>query len=107
MNRDVDAVFLQRADVDHGPSALTDTKERIGCQIGIHYSSEDKGQAGSQELFHDVPPVAVCRLTGVVHGFKDFMVGRDRHDIQIFPDLLSLGRCAVLDGLIFFIRFGT
>ena len=56
---------------------------------GTHHTGEGEGQTATKELLHDTLPISICTHSGFMVSFKDFMIGTDRKDIQLLPQILS------------------
>ena len=100
VHRDVHIPLLKGADVHLRGHAVADTEEAVGRNRGRDDTREGKGKAAAQELLHDTSPVAVRADAALMVSLKDLMVGADRNDVQILPDLLALRRGAGLDDLV-------
>ena len=101
MDGDIHIAFFECAHIDFGGCAMTDAEECIRGDIRGHDAREAEGQTAAQELLHDAFPVAIRADTGAMIGIEYFVIGTDRQDVELLPDLLALLWCQRLDGLVF------
>ena len=99
---DVDPAFLECADVDLRGRAMTDAEERVGRDVGGDDARVAEGEAAAQELLHDALPIAVRAAARAVEGIEDLVVGADRQNVELLPDLFSFGGGECSDGAILF-----
>ncbi len=100
VDRDVDVILLQCADVDLRRCPVANAEEPV-CDDGRpEHRAEGEGEAVAEHLLHDTLPVAVDPDPGDVIGFKSFVIGAHRDDVQVPPDFLAFRRCAGGDGFV-------
>ena len=97
VNGNIHIPLLQGSDIHHTFPPLSHAKEAVRSQISVDHGAKDKGQACPQKLLHNIPPITVACLSGIVESLKYLMVGADGKDIQFFPYFLSLRGSCVAD----------
>ena len=89
---DVHPAFFQCAHVHHGAAAPGKAVETVHGDGAAEAAGPCKGDACTQELFHDALPVAVGACAGPVETFENLMVDAYRQDAEIFPEFFSFSR---------------
>jgi hypothetical protein len=92
MYGDIHRILGDGPQVRRDPSALGWPVEAIHRDRGADHAAPGEGQPAAQQLPADVLPVAVGAGRGAVQRLEHLVVGTDRQDVELFPDIEPLRR---------------
>ena len=77
VHRNVYPALFQRTKIHGGFAAFRQTEQAIHCDGRTQTASPSKGNTRTQELLHNVTPIAISAYTGFVQAFKYLVVDAD------------------------------